>query len=376
MIDSRSSSSSQAVLDPRITIGKLQSSTARSAVATVPGDFGAEGGAEVSNKATLLSDVDGALGRSKPPALEYILVMPFSAVRLGFGYGLSYNSFGHAAVRYTLPDGKQVVMNINGKGGIGVPMVQFCTPEEYFLSTHYSPASEQRGLYNRTMISVRVEHVPEERILAMHKYFQRLEEESRAQRAKFEIVLSPILNFVRWVLPFDLAERGNCAFWTSKGLKEAGVVQHVSMWPKSIWIDMFENSTRSAGIGGRDNMNVVAYRRIKHAQLSYGVDADPIEAVAPLQSARAFLYWNLERFANVVVEVPQGSTRATVAVRENPVQPSPWRNLVNNKLIIFSSVALTGVVIFRLNRQFTSRVGAALWKFPRSNPGRQRQQSH
>ena len=83
-----------------------------------------------------LQMVDEALGRKgKPPALEYILVMPFAVLRLPFGYGISYNSYGHAAVRYTRPNGQEVVMNIVGKKN-DATMVQFSKPEDYFFRYH------------------------------------------------------------------------------------------------------------------------------------------------------------------------------------------------------------------------------------------------
>ena len=52
---------------------------------------------------------------------------------------------------------------------------------------------------------------------------------------------------------------------------------------------MFENSHRTAA-GGHDNVSVVSYRRIRHAELAYGLDRTPIDAVAPLQTLRALGY--------------------------------------------------------------------------------------
>lgn len=76
--------------------------------------------------------MDHALGCDRPPDLEYILVMPFAVIKLPFGYGISYNSYGHAALRYTRPNGEQCVMNIVGKKEDAV-MVQFSTPEKYLF---------------------------------------------------------------------------------------------------------------------------------------------------------------------------------------------------------------------------------------------------
>ncbi len=97
----------------------------------------------------------------------------------------------------------------------------------------------------------------------------------------------------------QFVERGNCARWTSKGLEKAGVLTRISMWPKSIWINMFENC-RKTEAKSPANVSVVAYRRIRHAKMSYGLNADPLKAVAPLQSIRSLLYWKLESFASML----------------------------------------------------------------------------
>ena len=54
-------------------------------------------------------------------------------------------------------------------------MVQFCRPSEYFFSTKFRPAIEQKGLYNRTMVSIRIEKVDPEKIEAMHSFFLSLQ---------------------------------------------------------------------------------------------------------------------------------------------------------------------------------------------------------
>lgn len=75
-----------------------------------PDDFGCPHGTPIENKATILQDVDRALGFDSPPALEYVLVQPFSVVRIpGTNVGFGWNQYGHSVVRYTLPDGRQIV---------------------------------------------------------------------------------------------------------------------------------------------------------------------------------------------------------------------------------------------------------------------------
>jgi hypothetical protein len=249
----------------------------------------------VSNAREVFADIDKALGRTKPPALEYLFVEPYSSVPLLFGMALcafrscasllrtskrscfflgvmpAPNSFGHATVRYTLPSGEQKVRrafqlclvctrsidiqglaattfvdhehlwwwrvsdNCAGNGALLARLPsplrllmfvslfvlhsnQWTEPAVYLFSTKFKGQGngEQRGLYNRAMVSVRVEELPAENILKMHQYFSNLEDESRAKRAKFHIALGPIFNWLNNFLPSVLrfSERGNCARWT------------------------------------------------------------------------------------------------------------------------------------------------------------------
>jgi hypothetical protein len=163
-----------------------------------------------------------------------------------------------------MPDGQQKVMNIVGSPPS--PMVVFCHPRDYLFD---AVVGEQGGIFNRDIIGIRIEHVDPDKIIAMDKYFQELSERHFHKEAKFNIAFAPIFNLAASILPSSLlgiAERGNCAMYTSKGLREAGVVSRWSMWPKSIWINMFESSRR----GPPGNMHVVSYRRVRHAHLRYG----------------------------------------------------------------------------------------------------------
>lgn len=155
-------------------------------------------------------------------------MQPFSQFKIFRGWGFGINSYGHAAVRYTMPDGTQKVMNI--VGGDGKKMVTFVDPADYLFS---SEKAEQRGIFNRDIVGVRIEHVAPEKILEMDAYFRALSDRYEKQDAKFNIAFGPFFNLFRDLMPrtiVDLAERGNCAMYTSKGLKIAGVIKHWSMY--------------------------------------------------------------------------------------------------------------------------------------------------
>jgi len=279
--------------------------------------------------------------------------MPWSVVKLPFfSLGFAYNLYGHAAVRYTLPSGEQKVMNIvNDDEG----MVYWSTPEEFLFTTKWHKGCQPKGLYNRDMIGLRVEEIPPEKMLEMHEYFCALAERSQEKKVKYDLGFLDLLtqflplfgDFLHKWLPVDAIERGNCARWTSKGLLKAGVVTKSTMWPKSVWINMFENY-ETTQVKRQSNLHVVSYRRIKHAKLSYGVDAIPVTLVAPLQTIRSFLYYDLDSFADVIVEVPDGTIRAVVKKRSNPRRQSRLRNWVaNSTLLITLSMFLTAQFLGR-----------------------------
>lgn len=270
-------------------------------------DFGAKDGTELANKDSVLGDVDAALGRKGPPALEYIFVKPLATLKLNKGSGTGTNPYGHAVVRYTLPDGTRKAMNIVGKKGR--QMVNFLSPEDYFYGTGvFETGSEQGGVYNRSMVSVRVERLPAEQLLALDRYYTELAGRAKSGRAAFKLLVGRVLNLVTRALRLSWPEFGNCALWTSKGLAAAGILEKPTPWPKHILVDLLEKYRAL----DPDNAHVVSYHRVAHAVQTYGKLAETHGLVAPIHILRNIKYWDLERFADAVVEVPEGSMSAEV----------------------------------------------------------------
>lgn len=325
----------------------------------VPTDFGAVGGTHISNKDTILDDINIALGKPKNPSVEYLFVTPFVHIKLPFGYGISYNTYGHATIRYTTPDGMDVVMNIQGKEK-GKIMVRFYDAKEYLYGTDSTKIGSQKGIYNRTIVGLRVENVDPEAIKRMHEYYLRLQTDEQQDLVRFNIIFGPIINMFREM--FNLPEYGNCAKWISEGLRRANLVTSVSIWPKSIFINMFENSDKTEA-KTQDNVSVVYYQRPEHSQLSYGKKAFSIEEVAPLQPIRSFMYSDLKPFANCIVTVPNNDICAVVTRVYDPIRPSKFRNIVNDPYFIAGSVVTSGFTIRHIYKNKTKYAKGALRLF-------------
>eukprot|EP00602_Paraphysomonas_sp_CaronLab_P009472 CAMPEP_0185030380 /NCGR_PEP_ID=MMETSP1103-20130426/17312_1 /TAXON_ID=36769 /ORGANISM="Paraphysomonas bandaiensis, Strain Caron Lab Isolate" /LENGTH=245 /DNA_ID=CAMNT_0027565487 /DNA_START=88 /DNA_END=822 /DNA_ORIENTATION=- len=243
---------------------------------SVPDDFGEVGGTPIENKDSILGDINRALGRDTDsnPCVEYILSKPYGILSLPFGLGsLNYNMWGHSALRYTTPDGRDVVVNVEAKQN-GKKFLQFYEAKEYLYGTDRMTSGAQRGTYHRDMVGVRVEHVAADDIERMHSYILELIEKD-SEDVKFNLVLGPLLNALKHIHP-AIPEYGNCARWTSSMLLQAGLVTTYFVWPKTIFINMFENYSRT-GIKELKNMNVVYYEQPAHvARLDYGVKSKPV----------------------------------------------------------------------------------------------------
>lgn len=313
----------------------------------IPENFGDLDGTQICNKDTILQELDAFLKRS--PSVEYILVRPLSSINLlCTNVGTHYNSYGHAAVRYFYK-GKWYLMNIIGKEEEnGVNMVTFSDPSDYFFSTKYDKnvgCSQQRGLYNRSMIGIRIYDVPENKIEQMHKFFINLAKQNENGDAGFIILpqIAPIYSFFnKTICDKPTPKLGNCAYWTSKGLLAAGLVTDYSNWPKSTFINILENSSY--------DVDVVSYRRIEHAKLSYGIKSSPLEFVAPFNTFRSWFYLYPENFAKAIVHVPPDSIKAEIMEHE-PIQfRSPLRNIFNGKVLVTSSIILSSFASWKASR--------------------------
>lgn len=270
--------------------------------------FGAPDGEEILNKCSILSNIDHFLGYHNPPDVEYIYVEPYLNYASKNIY-LTANPYGHSVVRYTLPDTKeQLVMNIVGLAEH--ELVNFLHPEDFFFSTNFDTkiGNEQGGIYNRNFVSMRIQRVPPEKILAMHQYFLDLHLRSHKKWADYNILLGPLLNRASSV------SYGNCAHWSSQGLRQAGLMKHTSMFPKAIWIDLYESLLKDSQQEKiSNNISIVYYKRILHAKRFYGEDADWTGWGRPtIFRSSKDQYDNLEQVADAIVYVPSNSKTAMI----------------------------------------------------------------
>lgn len=314
--------------------------------------FGAPDGLPISNKDTILKEINVALGKQENdnPSVEYLITKPFGLIKLPFGFGsFNYNWFGHSALRYTTPDGRDIVVNIEAKEW-GKNFIQIHDAKEYLFGTNTKTSGPQRGFYQRDIVGLRVENVDPENIQKMHDYIEKIRTNNEIgnKDKRFNIIFGPILNQIKSIYP-NFPEYGNCARWTSSMLLHAGLTTNYFVWPKTIFINMFENYAKTS-IKSNKNMNVIYYEQPKHIQkLSYGVITKPIlfeNSVAPFQSIRNYFYGDLKHFAKIIISVPEGNTNAQIKIIDDNLvtQPNELRNILNSKYFIIGSVVISTII--------------------------------
>ncbi|KAJ3043456.1 hypothetical protein HDV00_005154, partial [Rhizophlyctis rosea] len=157
----------------------------------------------ISNYESILPAIDTALGQSAPPSVEYIFVEPYTSKVVFQHFGIGVRPFGHSAVRYTLPDGRQYLINITKK--TGCKLVEFLDPTEWLYGISETNR-EQGGVYTRHIIGLRIEKVPPETILKMHQYFENVRAAVDRQGAAFSTMCGPAFNKLRACWPVNIPE--------------------------------------------------------------------------------------------------------------------------------------------------------------------------
>ena len=103
----------------------------------------------------------------------------------------------------------------------------------------------------------------------------------------------------------ELPEYGNCSRWCSAMLMKCHLVTGFYVWPKTVFINMFENYKKTH-IKSLENMNIVYYEQPEHVDiLAYGVKGKLGlgSSIAPFQFVRNFFYRDLRQFSNCIVRV-------------------------------------------------------------------------
>ena len=226
--------------------------------------------------------INELLGRPRAP-VEYIYSLPYTNLYLPLGGRWVANRAGHAAIRYN-----ETIVSVSKYTKSDV---MYYDPIEYLY------------MDKRDKISILIHDVPSENIKTFYQ--------------DSSIKYKPIA-----ITP----DQGNCADWVSRALKKINILTHHHMFPKGIFIDLFENLPR-------DQFSVVYYRQ---------EESPARDIVNPIQLFRNWVYSHPEKFADVIVDTTKDPPE--IFLNPDPVQPNKLRNVLNYKWTIIPSTIVAWFV--------------------------------
>ena len=296
-------------------------------------------GRDIVNKATIDADISVLLGHGgRCASFEFIFVenvQPSFYLTPKWLFGGFGPAFGHAAIAYTRADGTRKLVNIVGgrEAAGGREMVELWEqPYDYMYGDH-----GKGGIFARSMCVVRVQDWDARGIEAIELYVSAMLASYRASRARWHNCASCI-TLCSWMGPTEwrISPSGNCSDWLSRGCFLAGLVRRPHTFPKAALVDIIEHFIFEQPA------------KTPHAQVIY-LKQDPEACrartwqrravwrswTAPLHLLRNIIYWDLEPFADAVVQVQRtadGELRASVAPGQRR-RPEWLRRLIRARLM-------------------------------------------
>lgn len=254
-----------------------------------------------TNKDSALREINFALNASNGFVETGYTVPPWRKI-WNTNFDTNNNPYGHSFIRYVFPNGEDHLVNIvnNKSRQQKVKMVNFVDPTEYFFGDPTKAmeiGSEQGGIHKRSFTTLRIENVNEENLKKLHDYFLNLKERDERGETGFALVIPHILNFFGKFMKWP--EYGNCATWSSRGLKNSGIIDFTSMFPKFLILKMFAKKVSDS------KLNVISYQCIDKTLPRGGTDMPFGSWTNPIKKFTGVNTWDLTKFSDVNVYLNQ-----------------------------------------------------------------------
>jgi len=102
-----------------------------------------------------------------------------------------------------------------------------------------------------------------------------------------------------------------------QGLVWAGLLPRPLLFPKNCFYTLLEEFY----FHDKSNVHIVYYREIEHAKKRYPGHRSTLSYTSPFQIFRNYFYYELDCFADVIVEVPLGENSAQI-IKQTGKRPS------------------------------------------------------
>lgn len=161
----------------------------------------------ILDKEKIFDKIDGLIDSSKTTkntdtgSIEYIFVKP--AWTKIFDKNIALNPYGHSCVRYSYTTNHEnntidenntninKVMNIVGLKNHN--LVNFINPTNYMFSGK-DIGNEQGGILNRSFISIRIDNVDANKVIALNDFYEKLDRDNKQGLIKYGTIFYTITN--------------------------------------------------------------------------------------------------------------------------------------------------------------------------------------
>lgn len=259
--------------------------------------------------------------------IEYILTKPdwslLKNTKSLFSVIMAYltsrqNPYGHSVIGYNNSKSSKI-MNVSGKGD---DLINFFERKKYFLSDHV-PGNPQGGLYVRSFLTIRINNVNDETIKKLDEAYKNYNEQYKQGKSFFSLITYIFTNPFTYF--FNKTIGGNCAYWTSKGLVEAGVLKKHTNWPLVLFLRLLSDQIHN----NSGNFDVIYYASLQHFLEPRGVFVKPFWWLFNLKSYTKI--WDLNGLANihVIPEKNEATGDVILNVKKNPEAEKQWNTIKN-----------------------------------------------
>ena len=157
-----------------------------------------------------------------------------------FSKSSAQNPYGHTSLCFYRTEGNQVmeddIANVGTRMSNGIidktKFMHFISSQKYLFNNKEEniglAGNQQGGLLERSFIGINIP-IDENKWSELKDFYKSVQCQCNSGNAKFTMGLHIITNAFRWLYPFK--ERGNCCYWTSKGLVKIDLLKSPSHFP-------------------------------------------------------------------------------------------------------------------------------------------------
>jgi hypothetical protein len=172
-------------------------------------------------------------------------------------------------------------------------LINFFKPSDYLFTNEVVKGNEQRGIFRRSFIGIRIEGITDDNIKKLDQYYTKLKQLDNEGKIEYGLILYPLTNWYKKLKGLPI--KGNCSYFTGLGLKEIGIINSTSSYPLFLWFKVLYSQKDN----NFNNVNIIGYQGINYDKEPKGALIYPFYWLSNGYN----VFWNLDyNFANLIIK--------------------------------------------------------------------------